>query len=156
LSARSDHWIFGYIYTSSQQSTQQRHCEICKTYDQYYIHKQIKKQWLKAELYYTDVDTGDLKRREIYLRYLGDDDKYGKHMDEEIKNQLKEFGILDYYTQDGLRRVSGANKIRPRKKGMKAWNSGLSWDNEAKYFKRYDCLLDSKKGTEADAAKTRG
>ena len=64
-------------------------------------------------------------------------------MDEEIKNQLKEFGILDYNTQDGLRRVSEANKIRPRKKGMKAWNSGLSWDNEAK---RYDCLLDSKEG----------
>jgi hypothetical protein len=36
-----------------------------------------------------------LKGREIYIFYLGDHDKYGLHMDEEIKEQLQHFGLWD-------------------------------------------------------------
>ena len=51
---------------------------------------------LRKELYYTDVETGEHKRREeVYIKYLGDDDTYGRHMDLELRNQLKEFGILN-------------------------------------------------------------
>ncbi len=53
-------------------------------------------QKLEGELYYTDIETGERKRREgVYVKYLGDDDKYGRHMDLELKKQLKAFGILD-------------------------------------------------------------
>lgn len=42
--------------------------------------------------------------REIYIWYLGDDDKYGRHMDREIENQLKFFGLWDrvYFERIGL------------------------------------------------------
>jgi hypothetical protein len=49
---------------------------------------------MRNELYYTDVDTGECKKREaVRLWYLGDDDKYGRHMDIEIKDQLAIFGV---------------------------------------------------------------
>jgi hypothetical protein len=35
-----------------------------------------------------------MKPRNVYIWYLGDDDKYGRHMDEELRNQLNKFGIL--------------------------------------------------------------
>jgi hypothetical protein len=53
-------------------------------------------QKLKGELYYTDVKTGETKQRKLHLKYLGDDDKYGRHMDKQIKTQLNEFGILKW------------------------------------------------------------
>lgn len=51
---------------------------------------------LENELFYVDVETGETKpREEVHVKYLGDDDKYGRHMDKELRGQLKEFGILD-------------------------------------------------------------
>ena len=51
-------------------------------------------QKLKRELRYFDIETDELKPREVYIWYLGDDDHYGRHMDLELRNQLREFGIL--------------------------------------------------------------
>ena len=34
-------------------------------------------------------------RRNIYIFYLGDWDKYGRHMDKELELQLKHFGLWD-------------------------------------------------------------
>jgi hypothetical protein len=49
---------------------------------------------LKHELYYFDIKTGERKRREaVHIWYLGDNDKYGLHMDNEIREQLQIFGI---------------------------------------------------------------
>ena len=51
---------------------------------------------LERERYYTDLDTGnELERDAIYLNYLGDDDKYGRQMDELIIEQLDFFGVSD-------------------------------------------------------------
>ena len=51
---------------------------------------------LDKERYYTDLNTGnEIERDAIHLNYLGDDDKYGRHMDELIKEQLKFFGLSD-------------------------------------------------------------
>jgi hypothetical protein len=51
---------------------------------------------LDKERYYTDLDTGNRKERDaIFLNYLGDDDTYGRHMDELVKEQLAHFGLLD-------------------------------------------------------------
>jgi len=48
---------------------------------------------LKNELYTTD-ENGNEIRREILIRYLGDNDKQGNHMDHEIRAQLEFFGML--------------------------------------------------------------
>jgi hypothetical protein len=45
---------------------------------------------LKGELYTTGPN-GERIRRKILLRYLGDKDKQGDHMDHEIRNQLEFF-----------------------------------------------------------------
>jgi len=51
---------------------------------------------LEKERYYTNLDTGnELERDAIHLNYLGDDDKYGRHMDDLIKEQLDFFGLSD-------------------------------------------------------------
>jgi hypothetical protein len=51
---------------------------------------------LEKERYYTDLDTGnEIERDAIHLNYLGDDDKYGRHMDDLIKEQLEFFGLSD-------------------------------------------------------------
>ena len=51
---------------------------------------------LEKERYYTDLDTGnEIERDVIHLNYLGDDDKYGLHMDSLIKEQLEFFGLSD-------------------------------------------------------------
>lgn len=42
-----------------------------------------------------DIETGELKPRNVYLWYLGDDDSHGRHLDKELMNQLREFGILN-------------------------------------------------------------
>jgi hypothetical protein len=52
-------------------------------------------EMLKDELEYYDFKTRQYKPRKVYLWYLGDDDKYGRHMDGELRNQLRQFGILD-------------------------------------------------------------
>jgi hypothetical protein len=48
---------------------------------------------LKKELKYIDIDISNIKPRNVYIWYLGDDDKYGRHMDRELRGQLDEFGI---------------------------------------------------------------
>lgn len=48
---------------------------------------------LKNELYTMGLN-GDRLRRQIHLCYLGDKDKQGDHMDQEIRNQLNFFGML--------------------------------------------------------------
>ena len=48
---------------------------------------------LKGELY-TTGSNGEKMRRKIVLRYLGDNDKQGNHMDHEIRDQLEFFGML--------------------------------------------------------------
>jgi hypothetical protein len=51
---------------------------------------------LETERYYTDLDTGkEIERDAIYLKYMGDEDKYGRHMDELIKEQLEFFEVSD-------------------------------------------------------------
>jgi hypothetical protein len=49
---------------------------------------------LKRELYMVDGKSEKM-RRQILLRYLGDDDVQGRRMDREIKAQLDYFGMLD-------------------------------------------------------------
>lgn len=51
---------------------------------------------LEQERYYTDLHTGNkIERDSIHLNYLGDADKYGRHMDDLIKEQLEFFGLSD-------------------------------------------------------------
>lgn len=51
---------------------------------------------LENERYYIDLFTGNKEERGvIHLNYLGDDDKYCRHMDDLVKEQLEFFGLSD-------------------------------------------------------------
>jgi hypothetical protein len=57
-----------------------------------YMEKLCRK--LKNERNYADLYTGNEEERDVIrLNYLGDDDKYGRHMDDLIKEQLEFFGL---------------------------------------------------------------
>jgi len=58
-----------------------------------YIHDNC--QRLENEMWYKDINTDEWKRRQIHVWYLGDDDKYGRDMDRQIKEQLEFFGLLN-------------------------------------------------------------
>jgi hypothetical protein len=49
---------------------------------------------LKEELTYFNIDTDEIEPRNVYVWYLGDNDKYGLNMDRQLRGQLDEFGIL--------------------------------------------------------------
>jgi hypothetical protein len=58
-----------------------------------YIHDNCER--LRKEIYYKDIQTDLLKMRKIHVWYLGDDDKYGRDMDRQIREQLDFFGLLN-------------------------------------------------------------
>jgi hypothetical protein len=60
-----------------------------------YMHDNCER--LERELWYTDLNTNELRTRKgIYVFYMGDDDKYGRDMDRQIKEQLDHFGLSRY------------------------------------------------------------
>jgi hypothetical protein len=67
-----------------------------------YMYENCKR--LENELYYYDLNLGkkmprfhhDSEESGVHVFYLGDNDKYGKDMDQEIREKLKHFGLLNF------------------------------------------------------------